>query len=299
MRRTLPIALALTLSPALASANINIEFDYTYSSSFIGAIQKDILESAASVFESRITDTLGAITSGGGTQFHPKFFNPSVENAEVNLTNQSFAQNELRIYVGAYDLGGSTLGEGGPGGYGATGNQTYFDTLMRGQTGSPNHDFGPWGGALSFNSSYGSWYFDTDTSTTETFSGADVYSVAIHEIAHILGFGTADSWDFHVSANTHDFNGVYTGTQDLYVDNAHWAEGLTRTINGSGSFETAMDPTITLGTRKTMTDLDWKALQDIGWQIAPVVAVPEPEAWVFLLAGLGLVSLASVRNRRN
>ena len=47
----------------------------------------------------------------------------------------------------------------------------------------------------------------------------------------------------------------------------------------------ALDPTLTTLTRKVLTDLDWAALQDIGWQV-----VPEPSEYVlFALGGLALI----------
>jgi hypothetical protein len=43
-----------------------------------------------------------------------------------------------------------------------------------------------------------------------------------------------------------------------------------------------MDPTITVGTRKYLTDLDLAFLQDMGWEV-----VPEPtSAALLLLSGL-------------
>ena len=56
-----------------------------------------------------------------------------------------------------------------------------------------------------------------------------------------------------------------------------------------------MDPNIASGTRKYFTDLDFAAMQDIGWQVTPV---PEARSWVMMLAGLGMIaSLARLRSR--
>ncbi|MEW6678492.1 MAG: PEP-CTERM sorting domain-containing protein [Pseudomonadota bacterium] len=304
MLKTLPLAISLTLAPALASANIDIVFDYTYdTTNFFGTTQKSILESAANVFESRITDQLGAITSAGSNTLDLSFYNPST-GAQTDINNASIAANELRIYVGAMSLGGSTLGKGGPGGGSISySSLSFFDSLSRGQTGyvpfGPagvyDTDFAPWGGTLSLNSSYSNWYFDSDVSTMESFSGADFYSVALHEIGHVLGYGTSNSWKNKVNAAVPSFTGAYSGTQPL-DDDAHWQDGLTSTINGAGSFEAAMDPTIFLGTRKEFTDLDWNGLRDIGWQVA-AAPVPEPETWALLLAGLTLVSVGAKRRR--
>ena len=296
MNTRLPLVAALALAPALASANINIVFDYTYDTGgFFGTTQKSILESAANVFESRITDELGAITSSGGNHYDFRFFDPRDPNQSLILSDRSVGNDELRIFVGASDLGGSTLGEGGPGGASALGSPAFIASLNRGQTGvATQTDFAPWGGFLSF-SNRTDWYFDSNTNTLESFSGPDFYSVAIHEISHVLGFGTSASWNrLVVNPAAHTYNGTYGGTQPLNSNNDHWLNGLTSTINGSGSFETAMDPSILLGTRKELTDLDWNALRDIGWQVA---AVPEPETWAMLLAGLAVVSAGVARRR--
>ncbi len=295
MLNKLPLAISLALAPALASAHINIVFDYTYASNtFFGATQKSILEAAAGVFESRITDSLGAIITSGNDRYDLFFDNPGGTD-EITLLDQSIGVDELRIYVGATNLGSNTLGQAGPGGWGASGSQTFFDTLDRGQAGVANYtDVAPWGGTLSFNSAYGNWYFDNDVSTYENFSGADFYSVALHEITHILGFGTSDSWYNWVNSADQTFNGPASGAQPLHGDDAHWQEGLTSSINGIGSFEVAMDPTLLLGTRKELTDLDWDALRDIGWQ---VTAVPEPETWALLLAGLAWVGWTAARRK--
>jgi hypothetical protein len=296
MLKTLPMAMTLALAPALASANINIVFDYTYdTTNFFGATQRSILESAASVFESRITDSLGAITSSGSNHFNLIIDNPS-SGIETTISNKSIAANELRIYVGAIAMDGSTLGEGGPGGYSASGSSGFLDSIRRDQAGvATNTDFAPWGGALSINSGYGNWYFDSDVSNMESFSGADFYSVVLHEIGHVLGYGTANSWFNKVNATNATFTGFYSGTQPLH-GSYHWQDGLKSTINGLGSFEAAMDPTIFLGARKEFTDLDWNGLRDIGWQVA-AAPVPEPETWALLLAGLTLVSVGAKRRR--
>jgi hypothetical protein len=44
----------------------------------------------------------------------------------------------------------------------------------------------------------------------------------------------------------------------------HWADGTL-----SGGREAAMDPSVTLGTRKTYTPLDFAGLADIGWTLLP------------------------------
>ncbi|MDP1864571.1 MAG: hypothetical protein Q8K52_11780 [Thiobacillus sp.] len=293
---------ALVLSLAFvppAFANIDIQFDYSYDTgSFFtsNAGSKSALESAASIFESRFSDNLSAIASSGQNDFNSIFFNPSDPfGSNVTLNSQSFAADVIRIYVGGANLGSSTLGLGGPGGFGCSGVGSFCtDADRRGQgatSGANPVDFAPWGGAISFDKASTNWHFGSTTSGLDA-GEFDFYSVAVHELAHVLGFGTADSFNALVSGT--NFVGSSTGTVELDGDQAHWASGTFSTFNGL-SQEAAMDPSIASGTRKYFTDLDFAAMQDIGWQVTPV---PEARSWVMMLAGLGMIaSLARLRSR--
>lgn len=298
-KHAVPVAAFWLLAGAAgsASANINIEFDYTYdtNSFFADPNRKLVLEAAAQVFESRLTDSLTAITSGAGGNFNAVFFNPSATGTDLTLNSFSVAADEIRVFVGASALGGNILGVGGYGGFGVSGNQAFFDNARsRGQAGAlaaAPTDFGPWGGSLGF-SSTASWYFDTTPASVESFAGqSDFYSVAVHELGHLLGIGTAQSWDTRINlAGTH-FVGPASGTVLLSPDDGHWADG-TSSFVGLVAQEAAMDPSILVGTRKYFTTLDYAGLQDIGWQIS---AVPEPATW--LLWGAGGALVAGLRRR--
>lgn len=295
--KTLPALTLLTLAqPALA--NIDIQFDYTYDNGFFNAANMATLDTAAAVFESRFADTLTAITSSGGNGFDPNFFNPSDPfGADISLNDASFGANVIRVYVGGANLGSGTLGLGGPGGFGCSGFGSFCaDAASRNQgnvSGSSANDFALWGGSISFNSA-STWHFGQTTSGLDS-NEADFYSVAVHELAHVLGFGTADSYYNHIDGTFGGSNAtaLYGGGIPLDFDEAHWAEGTMSVVNGVAQ-EAAMDPSILLGTRKYFTELDFAAMKDIGWAVTPV---PEADTWAMLLAGLGLVGFA-VRRRK-
>ncbi|MEO7558766.1 MAG: PEP-CTERM sorting domain-containing protein [Nitrosospira sp.] len=289
MKFAYPVSFGVLLAasqPALA--NIDIHFDYRYDSSgfFTGAnsSRQNLLNAAASTFESRFQDNLTAITPSGSNSFDASFFQPDNGN-NTSIPNFSVAANQLVVFAGVYNLG-STLAVGGPGGFSSGGSTDFINNASsRGQSGALTPiktDFGPWGGAVSFNNA-SNWYFDSDTTTDESFSGLDFYSVAVHELAHVLGFGGADSFDSLISGSS--FTGpavnALLGYNPPLAGDSHWANEL-RYLGQ----ETAMDPSIASGQRKRFTELDDAAMKDIGWQVSPV---PEAETWTLMLAGLGLL----------
>ncbi|MCB1887676.1 MAG: matrixin family metalloprotease [Rhodocyclaceae bacterium] len=280
------------VATSLSAQAITIEFDYSFDdgATRLSSAQRNVLDYVAAEFGSRLTDTLDSETYG-----LLNFFDPAGPGgAGIQLTNQTIAADTLRVYVGASQLGGSTVGLGGPGG---------GSIRSRGETGVGSTDFAPWGGAISFDVDT-NWYVDNDPTTREAFSGFDFYSVATHELGHVLGFGTAGSWFSQVSgsgfvgdaavATYSAEQGSPQGSVPLAGGLSHWSNGLTSFVGGVRQ-EVALDGTIGFGVRKDFTDLDWAALADIGWEVSPVSAVPENDAYALMLAGLGLLAMVSRR----
>lgn len=297
-----------------AQAVITISFDYSFdaagwfdSETTEGQERRDVLEAAADVFEARILDSLDAITPGGANTWTTSFTNPS-DGTTANIVDPTIAADTLVVYAGARDLSGSTLGQGGRGGWSGSGFQSWFDAIRsRGQEGivdPDTHDplenptdYALWGGQITFDTET-TWHVDVDTDPTA--GTYDLFSVAIHEIAHVLGMGQAGTW-----VNTYSSEGNFTGPAataeyggmvPLNPEGGHWAAGTMSVLPGTETAqEAAMDPNITIGTRKYFTELDWAGLSDVGWEIS---AVPEPEEYA-LFAGIGLVVFAAVRRSRN
>ncbi len=293
-------AVLLACSSQSASALI-INFDYRYDTNnfFSDPARKNILSEAGNFFGSRITDNLTAITSGGVNQFDAKISRPDT-GALTTLNSFNVAADTLTVFVGGRDFTGNTLGQGGYGGWNASGYTDFFNNIQqRGQTGptfgAGATDFAPWGGQISFDTS-STWYFDNNVATTETFSGSDFYSVALHEIGHLLGLGTAASWTAkETSGGFSGANAVasFGANIPLEADGAHWLNGTKSLTLAGVTQEAMMDPSITIGTRKLPTQLDLAALKDVGWQITPV---PVPAAvWLF---GSALLTFAGVRRKK-
>lgn len=177
--------------------------------------------------------------------------------------------------------------------------------------------------ALKYGPTLGNLWFDADTNndgtldtvaqlnstwnfnhtTAVTAGKSDFYSVALHEMIHALGLGSSDSWNSLVgldgNANgTKDWLGANlialkgTGVDLVDPAGAHITEGTTGTrltlitsaLTTAGTQEVAMDPSITVGTRKVLTDVDQAFLQDMGYA---TTAIPEPST-------LGLCSAAAL-----
>ncbi|MEM7625498.1 MAG: matrixin family metalloprotease [Planctomycetota bacterium] len=330
-RSTTPLictaATLLCLMPGRAHA-INIVLDYTYdTNNFFGSGNPDgtaagaqaraTLESAADFFSDLLTDEFSPIVTpepfvnGPATwtwDWEIRFTHPGTGSQLTigdNEPNPSFAADEYRIYAGGRSISGNTLGIGGPGGFASSFGGSFFpsdrpaiDAISadfenaiqeRGQT---NGGFAAWGGAITFDTDAATnWHYDS--ATEPSFGEDDFFSVALHELGHALGLGTADEWDALVSG------GNFLGAESVAsyggavpVVSGHWAEGVTSTVFGSPGTtqEAALDPTITEGTRKVFTELDVAGLADIGW----LIQEPDPTVLGGDYNGDGFVGLADL-----
>jgi Matrixin len=297
--RLLTGAMLVAASQAASAITITVDYSFDTNNFFANSSRRTVMDAAASYFEARLTDDLLAITSSANySTMTAKFFDPaSTTDAIKEIPDFSVAADTITVYAGGSSMGtGGTLAWGGFGWHSAYGSQAFLDTVeQRGEgvvRGTTATEFSLWGGSISFNSN-SSWYFDDDLTTNEGFTGSDFYSVALHELGHVLGLGTADSWDNLINGS-HEFTGAnavasYGDNVPLAAgDNGHWDYGTMSYVDGVPQ-EASMDPNLTTGTRKRFTDLDMAALDDIGWDVAPV---PLPPALLLFASGiLGLLGL--------
>ena len=250
--------------------------------------------------------------------------NPSTGTA-TTVNTFTFAANSVTIAAGARPLAASTLGVGGPAGAGFQLSGSGFESewigavaaaesasnasMRRGggpiigtlsgsstlgaATANYSLTYGAMLGSLSFNST-STFHYDH---TTPVLAGEnDFYSVALHEILHAIGFGVSDTWTSLHSGTTWTGSNVITlqgsGANMVSADGGHIADGKMSTRITDGTVqEAAMDPTLTVGSRKSLTQLDLAFLRDLGF-----TTVPEPTSGA-LCFGAGFV-LMLVRRRK-
>ncbi len=258
-------------------------------------------------------------------------FNNPTTNAPESLATFNAAANQITLFAGMRSLPGSTLGVGG--GTGAaftigaqsTGNPatewagavagaeslsnaamlrgggpvmgTLSGSMTFGATANYSLQYGALFGTLSMDSDVGTvWHYDH---TTAVGGGEnDFYSVALHEMLHAIGIGTSDTWESKTSGTswtgTNVINLMGSGTGLIDAGGAHIANGTMSTRISDGlAQEAVMDPTITVGTRKSLTELDLAFLRDLGY--TTVSAVPEPSRTLLLLVGVCGLFLARRR----
>ena len=268
---------------------LNILLDYSFDTSgfFNDPTRRAVLQQAVNEVAARIDTNLGAITPSGSNTWSATFFNPST-GYQQTVSNLNVPADTLVVFVGGRDLNGSEAGSGGFGGWSASGSSSWLSYIPNRGTSTTM----PWGGSLSFDTYGTNWSF----SLTKVASNAiDFYSVAQHELGHLLGIGTSSKWFNQISGGA--FQGaaaksVYGGPVPVQAGGTHWADG----VKGGGCFcpsctgasaastaQASLDPTLPWGLRVGFSELDFAALRDLGWNVtapntstSPPVSPPAP-----------------------
>jgi autotransporter-associated beta strand protein len=263
---------------ALAGTAAGVEFqfncDYDTTGFFgVKTQARATLEAAGRFYSGLLGDHLEALSSPNlQNTWSAVLINPSTGD-QVSVQDLFVPADTLVVFVGARNLGG-ILGWSGSGGWSAKGTEDWITTVRtRGQGTTTNPgatDFGPWGGQLSLNNAV-TW--NANYLALPTAGQNDLYSVILHELGHVLGLGACDSWKNRVSGT--QFTGPaaaaeHGGPVPLAgaSDTSHWQQGtMSHAFTSGASQEVALDPSIMVGTRKLLTDLDVLGLRDVGWQV--------------------------------
>ena len=267
-----------------------------------------------------VTSDLISGTSGPSTADFTlsKFYTNPADGTQTQLPSTQIVAGQVNVFAGARTLSGTTLGVAAPGATGLSAGGL-FDPLtfpqavanaeaneqhsrgsgpivvvQNGTLAGSNFSFsqGLHTGSVAFDDS-ANWHFDHTTAVTA--GASDFYSVALHELLHTIGFGVSESWNSLISGTS------YLGSEGIaanggsgagLVDSTgHFAMGvLSPRISDGVLQEAIMDPDLTLGTRKFLTELDLAVMRDLGLKtIPPASAIPEPSSaalLVFVAAGV-------------
>lgn len=268
-----------------------------------GAQARATVDAAAAFFSTIINDSLSGISPPTGSNIwrqiitHPGTgqtnftISSAASFAQESATgwtpaneyrNISVASNQILIYAGATDL--TSLGIGGTA-FASYGTSGFNDNIAR--RGKPTSEYAAWGGHVSFDSTGVNWHLDH---TLEPAPGTfDLYSTALHEIGHVLGLSTNNNqWNQYQAGAM--FQGPEstaawkaddpaapanaTGVPTASLSDRHWKDNVgstpsvrSRRVGTTMLQEAAMDPTLPSGIRKRFTNVDTRALRDIGWTI--------------------------------
>ena len=286
------------------TGNLQIVFDYSLDTSgfFNSASRRNLLHIAADSLISRLTDELTAIQPSVDHRWNVSIMHPSArppgdqDFVDHRLpAGPAVAANTILVYAGARDLPGSVRGIGGA----ATSisidpvqfacqtqaecDQKLADfevfrdaVVARGNTGglidsNPKTDFAPGVGSISFDNSGTDWYFGLDETEFPGGNTIDFLSVATHELAHVLGFGVAPSWQ-RLAGGTRfsgtTANAAYLGSGNVPLQavasgtSSHWNQSV---LDFQPSLMTGT-LVFAAGQRTEFSALDFAGLEDIGWE---------------------------------
>lgn len=267
--------------------SFSISFDYRFDSNgfFDNPAARAALEAAADVWEAVIGDEFDNV--GAGISFFVS--NPNTgASSQVTLDQEI---DDLLIFVGASaspfgiaagetaalpeDLScgcsvchgasaseteaATVLARAGYSGFGASGDalNARITSNFRGQ--GATTDFEPYAGVASFNTEI-NWNFDLASAQPGQF---DFLTVAVHEIGHVLGVGTAPAFDRWIDGGFFGPNAMAANGGNavpLHSDNSHVQAGYAGNT-------VVMDPSIGAGQRYPLSEIDKAILADMGYEV--------------------------------
>ena len=286
------LLLGIVCGAATSDAAITFEFDYQYDTAgfFDPPERREALEMAGKLFD-RYVDDLAEVTPDENNTWQSFIVDPG-GNAGLQIVQDiPVAEDTVIVYVASNNIGGDLAHTFAAPGI-ATGTPEFEDAYhFRSQEGagdSPATDFGVWGGSISFNSNAEAvpWYFGLEENGIAAHE-FDFITVAVHELTHLMGFGTAKSYSDYITSKLIPANGndparlakVFEGPEaiavgspsnrmlelDSHTDGQHLKDG-TKSRHAGRLQDALLAPGIFIGERQFLTELDRAILRDIGWE---------------------------------
>ena len=297
----------------MLSLTIQINYDFDTDNFFNTQAKKDAMQTVANQVAATINDHLAAIVPSGPNIWTATFVDPST-GADREVNNLVVPADTLIVYVGGQALPLDVGAEADPGTSAPSstvpvtpGVDPAFEAwsatvTQRGKSQPPGPTapvFAPWGGSISFSTAE---QFDFGTGV-QTPPGEISFTpplnfaaVAWHELGHVLGIGSAPTWERYVTPG--GFTGpnaeaAYGGPVPLQPGGGHWAAGLISggtldLMDGGGDSATATNAGA-LPSDPVFSSLDYAALEDIGWVVQP------PAMAAIIPQATGIVSVTHSR----
>lgn len=254
---------AVGAAPADGLAPLQIQVDYRYDKSgfFSDPSRRAALEAACAIWSRTLRVDFPDVPAGTSVLSRDPE-SPTVAGTTFPI---DYTIHDLVVFVGSSRLPEGTLGSSAP----TAGLSGVTDPKLRGELSArfDGGSFRPWTGWISFDAD-APFFFDPAPRADGSVPAGqvDFVSVALHELGHVLGFGTAKAFEARVEGGA--FVGprakaLFGGAVPLAGDLNHFPNTLLWERQRA-----LMDVSDPPGARFFPTALDVAVLEDLGYAAA-------------------------------
>ncbi|NDV63141.1 hypothetical protein G0Q06_11815 [Puniceicoccales bacterium CK1056] len=245
--------------------------DYSMDSSgFFTTERRTTVQAVFHYFEHYLHTSFHGLGPYGNNTWSWRLYHPSTGEL-ITMQNPTAYNDTIFIYLGARELGGYRLAQGGHVSAGAYGSSEFLSLINERNS---TELFIPWAGTISLNSTL-NWHAPPHPYDPQSFSAKhDLFSTISHELCHVLGIGSKQCRSWNNDTNNLNFTGAatmdcYGGPIPLDSSGSHWDVSVKSTVWSwyEMSQQTLVSTSTQAGKRLYMTDLDWMALRDLGHEV--------------------------------